>query len=119
MATYQPYRSTLISPARVRELSRLKPRRAMLDIAGCWLAILAAWTAVAVWTNAWVVLLAIPVIGTRFYALFVIGHDAMHRRLMRDRAHNDLVADLLIFGPIGATTRVNKRNHLEHHRHLG
>jgi fatty acid desaturase len=119
MATYQPYRSTLLTTERVRELSRLRPERALADIACCWLLILAAWAAVAVWTEPWAVLLAIPVVGTRFYALFIIGHDAMHRRLMRGRASNDLVADLLIFGPIGAITRLNKRNHLEHHKHLG
>lgn len=119
MSTYQPYRSTLLSTARVRELSELRPGRALRDIALCWATILATWAAVAVWTRWWVVALAIPVIGTRFYALFIIGHDAMHRRLMHGRARNDLVADLFIFGPIGAITRLNKRNHLEHHRHLG
>jgi fatty acid desaturase len=32
--------------------------------------------------------------GTRVYALFIIGHEAMHRRLLPGRARNDLVADL-------------------------
>src|ERR1700754_608005 len=100
VATYQPYRSALLSTARVRELSVLRPRRALADIAWCWIVILAAWIVAAVWTQWWVVALMVVVIGTRFYGLFIIGHDAMHRRLMPGRAANDLVADLAIFGPI-------------------
>src|SRR6185369_4759345 len=31
---------------------------------------------------------------------------------------NDSFADLFVFGPVGAITRLNNRNHLRHHRHL-
>ena len=31
---------------------------------------------------------------------------------------NDLFSDVFIFGPIGAIIRINKRNHLKHHKHL-
>jgi fatty acid desaturase len=89
------------------------------DVALCWGVIFATWAAVATWTSWWLVLLAIPIIGTRFYALFIIGHDGLHRRALPGRRANDLFCDLLIFGPIGAITRINNRNHLEHHRTLG
>jgi fatty acid desaturase len=77
-----------------------------------------AWTAVAVWTEWWVVALALPVIGARYYALFIIGHDGMHRRLFPARATNDWWNDLFCLGPIGAITRLNNRNHLRHHQFL-
>ena len=115
---YRRYRRTLLAGHELRELTRLRPSRAVADVGFLWLQILAAWTCVALWTRWWVVLLAIPVIGTRYYALFIIGHDGMHRRVLRDARANDLFCDLLIFGPIGAITRLNKRNHLAHHRHL-
>lgn len=115
--SYLPYRN-LLPIERVRTLSRLRPRRMMLDAAGCWAGILAAWTAVAIWPKPWVVALAFVVIGTRFYGLFIIGHDGMHRRLLTKRGANDLFNDLVCFGPIGAITRINNRNHLLHHRHL-
>lgn len=114
---YYPHRG-LIPVDRVRELSELRPIRAMTEMAWCWTGILAAWTVAALWTHWWVVALAIPVVGTRFYALFIIGHDGMHRRLCRRAKVNDLVADVFIFAPIGAIVRLNKANHLEHHRHL-
>lgn len=117
---FGPYRGykELLPIERVRELSQLRPRRAVLDCMRCWMVILAAWTAVAVWTQWWVVLLAIPVIGTQYYGLFVIGHDGMHGRVFKRRRHNDLFCDLIIYGPILGITRINNRNHLEHHRTL-
>jgi fatty acid desaturase len=108
----------LLSPERVRELSRLRPARAAADTLACWLAILAAWFVVAKWPTWWVVLLAIPVIGTRYYALLIVGHDAIHRRLFQSARWNDWFADLFIFGPVGAITRINNRNHLGHHHFL-
>ena len=115
--SYLPYR-TLLPTTRVRELSVLRPRRVFVDCALAWAGILAAWAAAAIWTEWWVVALAFPVVGTRFYALFIIGHDGMHRRLLKGRRANDLLNDLVCLGPIGGITRINNRNHLLHHRHL-
>lgn len=115
---YEAYRATLLSPEQVRELSRLRPGRAVRDVALCWLTILAAWALVAVHPAWWTVLLAIPVVGSRYYALFIIGHDGLHRRLFPARDRNDLFNDLLILGPIGAITRINNSNHLKHHHYL-
>jgi len=115
---YQPYRSTLLTPAQTKGLSELEPGIVVRDIALAWLTILAAWTLAAAYTTWWTVGLAMVVVGTRFYALFVIGHDGLHRRLFSDRAKNDLVCDAFILGPIGAITRINNRNHLAHHRYL-
>lgn len=105
-------------PERVRELSVLNPLRPVLDTIWMWTGILAAWVLVAWHPAWWTVALAIPVIGTRFYGLFIIGHDGMHRRIFNRTATNDLFCDLFILGPIGAITRINNRNHLEHHLHL-
>jgi fatty acid desaturase len=54
----------------------------------------------------------------RYYALFVIGHDGLHRRVFDHATVNDLFCDLLIFGPVGCITRLNKTNQLAHHRFL-
>jgi fatty acid desaturase len=90
----------------------------MVEIVVLWAQVAAALAAVAIWTRWWVVAAAIVIVGTRYYALFIIGHDGMHRRLLRSASANDLLCDLLILGPIGAISRINKRNHLAHHRHL-
>lgn len=115
---YTHFRKNLLSIERVRALSVLRPSRALADIAGCWACILAAWTMVAVFPSWWSVALAIPVVGARFYALTIIGHDGLHRRLYPDVERNDLVSDLFIYGAVGAITRLNNKNHLLHHHLL-
>ena len=85
---YQPHRRVLLGVSEVRELNTLKPWIPIRDTFVCWLLIVAAWASVALVRDWWVLLIAIPLIGNRFYALFVIGHDGMHRR-----------ASNLIFGP--------------------
>ena len=115
---YQSFRKTLLSPQRVRELSKLRPVRAIADTLWLWFGILAAWTFVAIWPTWWAALLAIPVVGTRYYALLIVGHDGIHRRLFHAPRVNDNFADVFIFGPVAAITRINNQNHLGHHRHL-
>jgi len=118
MKPYQPYRSTLLTIQEIKALSQLRPARVVLDVVLCWGIIIAAWVVAAQRLEWWVILLAIFVIGTRYYALFIIGHDGMHRRLFRDDRLNDLISDLFVFAPIGAVVRLNKKNHLLHHNHL-
>lgn len=115
---YLPYRKRLLSASQVREFSRLRPGRVVLDTFVCWGVIIAAWLAVARWTEWWAVALAMPLIGARYYALFIIGHDGMHRRLFPNRSANDLWNDVFCLGPIGAVTHRNNRNHLRHHQFL-
>src|SRR5262245_49444591 len=120
-AAFDPYvdlRRALLTPQQVRELSRLRPARAVFDALLCWLQILAAWTVVALWCEWWTVALAIPIVGTSYYALYIIGHDGLHRRVFPKAADSDLFCDLAIFGAIGAITRLNNRNHIEHHLRL-
>jgi fatty acid desaturase len=114
---YSPYRS-LLSHDRVRELSKLRPWRPVFDALCCWAWIVGAWTAVALWPTWWTVLLAIPIIGVRYYTLLIIGHDGIHRRLFRSARWNDWFADVVVFGPVAGITRINNQNHLGHHRLL-
>jgi fatty acid desaturase len=113
---YQPYRQVILSREELRELSTLKPIIAARDSAWNWLLILSAWCLVAQLPSWWTIALAVLVVGTRCYSLAIIGHDGLHRRLFKNPWHNDLFNDLLIMGPIGAITRVNRTNHIEHHR---
>jgi len=60
---YQPYRSTLLTPAQTKELSELRPGIVVRDIALAWLTILAAWTLAAAYTTWWTVALAMVVVS--------------------------------------------------------
>jgi fatty acid desaturase len=115
---YRQYRKTLLSPGRVRELSQLRPARAVIDTTLCWLIIFLTWAFVAWQPTWWAVLVSIPIVGTRAYALMIIAHDGLHRRLFPGVRANDLFNDLFIVGSFGAITRINNQNHLAHHNHL-
>jgi len=115
---YKEYRAQLLSAAELKEFSALRPARAVLDTIVCWATILAAWAIVARYPVWWVIVLAIPVIGARYYALFIIGHDGLHGRLFENKRLNNLFNDIFIMGAIGAVTRINNKNHLLHHLHL-
>jgi fatty acid desaturase len=111
-------RRGLLPAERVRELSRLRPGRVVRDIALCWATIVATWLVAARVDQPAFTVLAALVVGNRFYALFIIGHDGLHRRLHPRQAVSDLLADLFVMAPIGTITRINNRNHLLHHQHL-
>jgi fatty acid desaturase len=115
---YKEYRSRLLTPEQVKKLSALRPGRVVVDTLLCWVTIVAAWTSVAIYNTWWMTLLAIPVIGSRFYALFIIGHDGLHGRLFEKRERNNWFNDICIMGAIGAITRINNKNHLLHHLNL-
>lgn len=116
---YQPYRSVLLSKAELAELNKLDFRPVATDILVLWLQMIAAWTVAALFPHWWVVVTAAAVVGNRYYSLFIIGHDGLHRRLHRRRNVNDWVNDVFVLGPLGAITRINRANHMRHHGTLG
>jgi fatty acid desaturase len=115
---YAPYRQSAIDAGTLEELYRLDPRIPVRHTLLLWLQIVACWVVVACWPYWWVVLAALPVIGTRYYALYIIGHDGLHRRIFPQVRSNDLWTDLFLLGPIGAITRLNRHNHMRHHATL-
>jgi fatty acid desaturase len=116
--TYLPYRTTLIRRNELARLHRLTPRIMIVHTLVNWALIIVAWSFVAWWHTWWMAMLAVPLVGTRFYALFIIAHDGLHRRLFDSARANDLWNDLFILGPIGAITRLNRWNHMRHHHEL-
>jgi fatty acid desaturase len=112
---YQPYRSVLLSKGELAELNRLNFGRAVRDITWLWLQIITAWGIAAFQPRWWIIVLAAAFVGNRYYSLFIIGHDGLHRRLHPRQGVNDLVNDLFVLGPLAAITRINRRNHMRHH----
>jgi fatty acid desaturase len=96
-----------------------QPQKVYLDLSLSWMGILAAFVAVALVKTWWIGVVAFFVIGFCQYALFILGHDALHASLHRDRNVNDRLAKWLIYGPMFMGIEDGRRNHLEHHRHLG
>lgn len=89
----------------------------LLLIVHCWGTIIGCWVICTLWPQAWLVLPAMLVVGSRQLGLGVLGHDAAHYLLFRDRRVNDWVAEWLCNRPLlGASIEAYRRNHLRHHR---
>ena len=115
---YQPYRKAILNKTELKHLTSLRPWVAVRDTLYLWAQIILTWTIVAKWPFWWMIVCSIPIIGTRFYALFIIGHDGLHRRLFKRIWLNDLWSDLFVLAPIFSITRLNRWNHMEHHSKL-
>jgi fatty acid desaturase len=115
---YQPYRSALLTRIELSELNKIVPMRALLAIAWLWVLVASAWLAAMLIDRWWVTVAAAVFVGNRYYSLFIIGHDGLHRRLHPKIQINDFINDMFILGPIGAITRINRLNHMNHHSSL-
>lgn len=115
LQSYQPYRTELLRREELQQLNRLRPAVAARDTALLWLQILLAWTVAALYPTVWCAVLMACAVGNRYYALYIIGHDGLHRRLHESHRVNDWWNDVLLTGPLGAITRLNRRNHMTHH----
>jgi fatty acid desaturase len=116
--SYEPFRRSLLQRDELAELSRLRPRIAVRDTLLLWAQIIAAWCVAAAYPGVWMDLAAACFVGNRYYALFILGHDGLHRRLHPSPAVNDWWNDAALIGPLGAVTRLNRRNHMKHHAGL-
>lgn len=57
-------------------------------------------------------------LGTRFYALYSLLHDAVHHLLLPDKRWNDRLARLFLAWPLFLSLGRMREAHFAHHRHL-
>lgn len=58
-------------------------------------------------------------IGARQHALGIIGHDAVHYRLHKNKKINDIIGDFFCLNPLFITIEGYRREHLSHHKFVG
>src|SRR5262249_23887916 len=75
---YPPYRSLLLSPEELAELTTLSPAKVFVDVAFLWTQIFTAWIFAAALRSWWIYPLAAAFVGNRYYSLYIIGHDGLH-----------------------------------------
>ena len=103
----------------IRDLSVLRPGKAISAIIVEWLGIAAA---VALCEAIWhpvVYLFAVVWIGARQHALTVLGHDAAHFRLLPGREWNDWTGNMAVMWPVFLAVDGYRHYHGEHHRFTG
>src|SRR5438270_161017 len=107
-----------LDAATVKELSKIKPWRGLLQVALEWLGIAAAIIVCKTYWHPLVYIVSVIWIGSRQGALAVMMHEAVHYRLLRDRTWNDWVGELFTAWPLFLTLHAYRQNHWAHHRHV-
>jgi len=98
------------------ELRHIAGVRNAFTVAGLWLVIVALWAA-AVWVDHPVGYAALFILmGPMFARLAILGHEAAHRLLFRNRTANDLVGRWLLDYPAFVPFDVYRRVHFAHHK---
>jgi fatty acid desaturase len=116
--SYHPFRQALLKRDELRDLNRLRFRRVVGDTLFLWAQIFASWAVAANTHYTWLIILCACFAGNRYYSLYIIGHDGLHRRIHNDPKINDLWTDIFLIGPLGAVVHRNRRNHMIHHSAL-
>jgi fatty acid desaturase len=94
-----------------------RPPRLILYALGDWAVIVAIWLA-AGHTPAWLYPVYVILLASRFHALGVVLHDAVHLPL-RTKSATMRMVELLAGYPVGTTLEAMRYHHLRHHRDLG
>jgi fatty acid desaturase len=98
------------------ELRRIASWRNGWTVASLWLGIVALWTA-AVWLDHPLGYVALFVLmGPVFARLAILGHEAAHRLLFRNRRANDLTGRWLLDHPAFVPFDIYRRVHFAHHK---
>lgn len=108
-----------VSPSRLRELAQPNFGRFLAALVCDWTVILIALAVTAKFPTWWVIGPAMFVLGTRLHALGVLGHEATHYCITRNRKLNDTLGALFCFWPLGGSLTGYRHFHQRHHRHLG
>ncbi len=108
----------LLNPNEIQKLSKIRPLVVIFDTFKSWILMLICFFLSIKFNNIFLNLIALIVITTQLYSLLIIAHDGMHRRLFHNKNINDLWNDFFILGFMGAITRINNKNHLNHHLRL-
>jgi fatty acid desaturase len=109
----------LLTPAEFSAVTASSDLRGAWIVACQWALVAAIFTAAALWTNPFTVILAVWLLGGRQLGFGVLVHECGHRTLFRTQRLNELVGDWLLAPPTFNNVRAYMRGHLHHHRLAG
>jgi fatty acid desaturase len=106
-----------LPPAKIKELSKLQPAKALIATAEEWASIAAVIAFCSFYWNPALYVLAVLLIGSRQHALLILGHDASHYRYLPTRWQNDLFGNLFLMWPTFASVEGFRKFHGTHHQY--
>ena len=98
------------------ELRRIASWRNAVTVAALWAGIVVLWGAAVWWANPGGYVVAFLLMGAVFARLLILGHEAAHRLLFRNRKANDFVGKWLLDYPGLVPFDLYRRSHFAHHK---
>ena len=108
-----------LCPAEVAHFTRKSDLNGWRLLLNNWLAIIGIFVIVALYTNPFTILLALPLLGGRQLGLSVLMHECGHRSLFRTAKFNDILGQWLCAFPVMNDLPSYARVHLKHHKSAG
>jgi fatty acid desaturase len=106
-----------LSPAKIKELSRVEPVKAIAATAGEWASIVGVIALCTYFWNPVLYVLAVMFIAARQHALIIMGHDASHYRYLPKRWQNEFFGNLFLMWPVFASIEAFRKFHSTHHQY--
>ncbi len=108
-----------LSPGEVQHFTQKSDFQGWRLLINNWLAIVAIFTVVAMYTNPFTILTALILLGGRQLGLAVLMHECGHRSLFKRPKLNDTLGQWLCAYPIMNDMPSYARGHLRHHKSAG
>jgi fatty acid desaturase len=116
--TYDQRLGGFLPPQAVKELSQIKAWRGLLQIALEWFGVIGAIMLCEAYWSLPLYFITMAWIGARQNALAVIMHEAVHYRLLKNRAWNEWIGEIFTAWPLLITAYGYRQTHFAHHRHV-
>ena len=114
LRTLPGYRSAAV---RAKNVAKVSNARGIVDVARYWALIAAAFVLVVATGFHWfAVIVGFIAVAKAQNSLLLVGHEAVHYLLLRDRRFNDWAGEFLTYAPMGIGFRRARLSHLDHHR---
>lgn len=114
----EAFKQTLSKKQRV-DLSTPMMLPWLRDVTLDWVIMAGACASFCIWPGIFSFIAALLVIGNRQHGLIILGHDATHYTVSRQKRLNDGLSNWLTMYPVGLTISGYRALHKEHHRHSG
>lgn len=102
----------------IYELKRIKSIKSVAFILLEWTIIISSIVLYIYIKNPLLLLILIPLISTRQYALYSLLHDGIHFLHCKNSSFNDLITRIFLAWPLFISLSIMRNNHFKHHKYL-
>lgn len=102
----------------IKELSRLDSKKSLFFIFFEWVLILSMFLVFTYYKKFLLLIVFIPLMATRMYALYSLLHDGVHCLITKNRKLNDFISTVFLALPLFISFTNMRKVHFLHHKHL-